>query len=110
MIAKNMRILKLANFSLQLRVEKDRFLGIGAVRYGSTLLRNPQLPWTFYTESDQGVRFEDYRLVKVVKSRGGGATIVFTSQGRWLPRIQDADAMGDARIQTRRVAAPTATG
>jgi len=104
-----MLILKLANFRLQLRVEKDRFLGIGAVRYGSTLLRNPQLPWTFYTESDQGVRFEDYRLVKVVKSRGGGATIVFTSQGRWLPRIQDADAMGDARVKTRRVAAPTAT-
>ena len=102
-------VIKLKDFSLNLLVENDRFRGIGAVRYGTTLLRSPQLPWTFYTESDQGVRFEDYRLVKVVKSRGGGATLVFTSQGRWLPRIQDADAMGDARIQTRRVAAPTAT-
>jgi hypothetical protein len=73
--------IQLKDFCLELQIKEGRFLGIGAVRYGQTLLRNPQLPWTFYTESDQGVRFEDYRLVKVVKSRGGGATIVFTSQG-----------------------------
>jgi len=102
-------IIKLKDFSLELVVENGCFGGIGAVRYGATLLRSPQLPWTFYTESDQGVRFEDYRLVKVVKTRGGGRTIVFTAQGRWLPRIQDADAMGDARVKTRRVAMPVAT-
>lgn len=97
------------HFDLELSIAQGRFLGIGAVRYGPTLLRSSRLPWTFYTESDQGVRFEDYRLVKIVKSRGGGATIVFTAQGRWLPRIQDADSMGDARVKTRRLAAPTAT-
>ena len=102
-------IIKLKDVSLELLVENNRFLGIGAVRYGATLLRSPRLPWTFYTESDQGVRFEDYRFVKVVKTRGGGRTIVFTAHGRWLPRIQDADAMGDARVKTRRVAMPVAT-
>jgi hypothetical protein len=99
----------LKHFEIELSIAEGRFLGIGAVRCGPTLLRSPRLPWTFYTESDQGVRFEDYRLANVVKPRGGGATILFTSQGRWLPRIQDADAMGDARIKTRRLAAPTAT-
>ena len=101
--------IQLGKFSLQLLVEKERFLGIGEVRYGKMLLRSPQLPWTFYTESDQGVRFEDFQFVKVEKTRGGGKTIVFTSQGRWLPRIQDADKMGDARVKTRRVAMPVAT-
>jgi hypothetical protein len=97
------------DFALELSIDHGRFLGIGAVHYGSTPLRSPQLPWTCYTESDQGVRFEDYQLVDVVESGDGGTTMVFTAQGRWLPRIQDADAMGDARIKTRRLAAPTAT-
>ena len=97
------------DFKLDLQSEGDRFLGIGAVRYGGTLLRSPKLPWTFYSESDQGVRFDEFRNARVVKQRGGGITIVFKSQGRWLPRIQDADAMGDARIKTRRLARPEAT-
>lgn len=62
--------IKLKQFDLELSVAEGRFLGIGAVRYGQTLLRSPRLPWTFYTESDQGVRFEDYRLAKVATSRG----------------------------------------
>ena len=66
---KNMKIKLNKHVELELSIAQDRILGIGAVRYGQTLLRNPQLPWSFYTESDQGVRFEDYRLVKVVKSR-----------------------------------------
>lgn len=104
------RHLEFANgLQLELRRRGDQFLGIGAVRFAGTRLRSGQLPWTFYTESDRGVRFEDYRLVKVVKTRGGGKTIVFTAPGRWLPRIQDADALGDARIKTRRGAAPRAT-
>jgi hypothetical protein len=40
--------IKLKHFELELSIVLGRFLGIGAVRYGSTLLRNPQLPWTFY--------------------------------------------------------------
>jgi hypothetical protein len=105
---KNMKI-QLKDFCLELQIKDGRFLGIGAVTYGKTPLRSPSLPWTFYTESDQGVRFEEFKLVKVSKSPGGGRTIVFTSAGRWLPRIQDADAMGDARIMTRRATVPTAT-
>ena len=102
------RTLRVGDFQLGLWVEGDRFLGLGEVRYGRTALRSPKLPWTFYTESDQGVRFDEFRNVKVVKARGG-VTLVFKAVGRWLPRIQDADAMGDARVKTRRLAMPEAT-
>lgn len=39
------------DFALELSIDHGRFLGIGAVHYGSTPLRSPQLPWTCYTES-----------------------------------------------------------
>ncbi len=94
--------------SLRLSCERERFLGIGEVRYRSTLLRSPQLPWAVYTESEDGFRFDQFRLVEVTAS-GSEATIAFSSQGAWLPRIQAADAMGDARFKTRRLEAPIAT-
>ena len=103
------KTIRIDEFQLDLMTEGERFLGIGAVRYGGTLLRSPKLPWTFYTESDQGVRFDEFRKAKIVKQRDGGVTIVFTACGRWLPRIQAADAMGDARIKTRQLAMPEAT-
>jgi len=93
---------------IELALANFAFLGIGAVRFGDTLLRSPQLPWTVYTESDRGVRFDAFRLLEVERA-DGAVTIVFAGDGRWLPRIQDADAMGDARVKTRRLHNPTAT-
>jgi hypothetical protein len=29
-------------------------------------------------------------------------TLVLAATGRWLPRVQETDAMGDARLKTRR--------
>ncbi len=93
---------------LELAFADAAFLGIGAVRWGDTLLRSPRLPWTVYTESDTGVRFDTFRLLDVEEA-DGAITLVFAGGGRWLPRIQDADAMGDARVKTRRLHNPTAT-
>lgn len=95
-------------FELTLALDGDRFLGIGDVRYGMTPLRSPELPWTVYTESEEGFRFDEFRLVDVEKA-DGTAVIVFTAEGTWLPRIQDADSMGDARFRSRRLKKPTAT-
>jgi len=94
--------------SLKLAVEGDRFLGIGRVDYQDKLLRNPALPWSFYTESDTGVRFQDFAFSGVERN-GDAATIVFTSEGTWMPRIQGADAMGDSRIKAPRLNSPIAT-
>ncbi len=89
----------------------DSFLGIGLVQFDGTPLRTDRLPWSFYTESETkegGWRFETFRLQNV-RQDAAEALIVFTSEGQWLPRIQAADAMGDARIKTRRLQVPTAT-
>jgi len=94
--------------SLKLAINGGRFLGIGEVSYEGTPLRNPALPWTFYTESDTGVRFQNFTLEGVEQS-GDAATIIFASEGSWMPRIQDADAMGDSRIKAPRLHNPTAT-
>ena len=95
--------------SLRLATARGQFLGIGEVRAGRTRLRNPQLPWTLYVESEHGLRFEDFRLKRVTRGPAGAVTIGFTAAGRWLPRVQAADAMGDARIATRRLRVPEAT-
>jgi hypothetical protein len=95
--------------SLRLVLDGERFLGIGEVRARETNLRNPQLPWTLYAESEKGFRFEDFRLQAVVRSNDGGYTLEMAASGRWLPRLQKADAMGDARIATRHLEAPEAT-
>jgi hypothetical protein len=94
-------------FSLQLAFDGDRFLGIGAVMWNGRLLRDTRLPWTLYTESDTGIRFQDFVLDEVQEC-GDGVSIVFTSAGRWMPRIQDADAMGDSRVKARRISNPSA--
>ena len=95
-------------FSFDLTTNAEEFMGIGAVRYKGLALRNPQCPWMFYTESEAGFRFDRFSLLDV-QTDGDGATIVFSSRGSWLPRVQEADSMGDARIRTRRLNAPTAT-
>ena len=94
-------------FSMDLALEGKRFLGIGEVRCGRRVLRSAALPWTFYTESETGFRFDEFRL-KDVRRSGQEAILLFTSEGRWLPRLQAADAMGDARIATRSVKRPVA--
>ncbi|MGB2967138.1 MAG: hypothetical protein WBD14_06985, partial [Phycisphaerae bacterium] len=102
------RTVRFANgFSMTLAFEGNRFLGIGEVRCGRRLLRSAALPWTFYTESETGFRFDEFRL-KDVRRSGQEAILLFTSEGRWLPRLQAADAMGDARIATRSVKRPVA--
>jgi len=92
----------------ELAVSESEFFGIGAVWFGDTPLRSPKLPWTVYTESEVGVRFDRFRLFGVERETDA-VTIVFTSEGQWLPRIQAADAMGDSRVKTRRLKNPTAT-
>ena len=94
-------------FVLKFSCRGERFLGIGEVLYDGTALRNPTLPWTVYTESDDGYRFEDFRL-KGVEATAAEATIRFSAEAVWMPRVKTPDAMGDARIRTRRLKAPTA--
>ena len=96
--------------SLHLDVNGSQFHGIGAVSYKGTQLRSSQLPWTVYTETehfDEAVRFETFSL-KEVREKGSEVELVITSKGSWMPRIQAADAMGEARIKARRVKAPEA--
>ncbi len=95
-------------FQLEILLEDRRFLGLGEVRHDGRLLRCRTLPWTFYTESDDGFRFEDFEWIGIEAEADGAQTLVFRSAARWLPRLQAADAMGDARVVTRRVAAPVA--
>lgn len=98
-------------FSFELQIEAGCFLGLGNVSYRGTPLRSARLPWTIYTESegvDAGVRFETFSLADVRCDSGGGVSLVLHSKGRWMPRVQEADAMGEARIKTRRVDTPEA--
>jgi hypothetical protein len=95
-------------FELELALDGDRFLGIGEVLFAGTALRSSQLPWTLYTESERGYRFENFKLVEVSQD-GQKASIAFESQGSWMPRVQEADSMGDSRIRAPRLKAPTAT-
>jgi hypothetical protein len=99
-------------FTLHLHCEGERFCGIGAVYFQDRLLRSSELPWTFYTESEStqgegGWRFEEFTL-RGVEQGGDRATIEYSSRGCWMPRMQAADAMGDARVATRRLKAPEA--
>ncbi|MEI6521602.1 MAG: hypothetical protein WCO98_16435, partial [bacterium] len=91
-----------------LMFDGERFLGIGEVRYQHKQLRSAQLPWIVYTESEHGFRFEPNRLIDV-EHDGDAVTLVFAGDGTWLPRLQEADAMGDCRVATRRVANPSVT-
>ncbi len=84
------------------------FRGIGEVRCGRHVLRSAALPWTLYTESETGLRFEDFRLAAVERT-SAGTTLVLSSEGRWMPRAQAADAMGDSRFLARRLAPGRAT-
>lgn len=86
-----------------------RFLGIGEVRIGRTQLRNPALPWTLFTETPDGLAFDEFELRDVQRTADGAATLVFTAAARPNPRTQEADATGDARIASRRLARAEAT-
>lgn len=96
-------------FALELPCADDGACpGIGAVTWQGTPLRDPRLPWTIAFESEAGLSFGLSRLLGV--ERAGEATVlVFAADGRWLLRTQEADAMGDARIRTRRLAPVQAT-
>ncbi|HUS57961.1 MAG TPA: hypothetical protein VM141_04840 [Planctomycetota bacterium] len=95
-------------FVLTLAGTKEHFAGIADVHFNETPLRSPALPWMVYTESDDGFRFDTFRL-REVKATASEALIVFSSVGTWMPRLQCADALGDARVATRSLAPPTAT-
>ncbi|MFH1500069.1 MAG: hypothetical protein ABII82_19865 [Verrucomicrobiota bacterium] len=100
--------LQIGPFTLHLAFDRHNFLGIGKVLFDGTPLRADILPWTFYAESETGVRFSRFELVRTDATEDGGAVIHFRSRGEWLPRIQEADAMGEARIRVRRAAPATA--
>jgi hypothetical protein len=97
----------LGPFTLTLAFNDGRFTGIGEVLFEETSLRCPSLPWTFYTESEQGIRFSPDKVLDVHCS-DDSVVLRFLAKGQWLPRIQEADAMGDARVRTRRIVQPTA--
>lgn len=93
--------------SLEPRTEGDRFLGIAGVWCGETPLRDPILPWIVYAESEDGFRFESFRGLRV-RREDPWTVLEFVAEGTWLPRVQEADMMGDSRIRTRRLRAPEA--
>jgi hypothetical protein len=99
--------IRLGPFTLGLAFCDSCFTGLGDVVFDGMPLRAPRLPWTFYTESEKGFRFSEFDLLEV-RQVADSVTIVFESEGAWLPRVQAADAMGDARIVTRRLHRPTA--
>ncbi len=103
-----MRIDFANGLNLNLMIDGKHFLGIGAVTCDSLDLRATALPWLVYAESETGVRFEQWEMVGVEKT-GDARTIVACARGQWMPRLQEADAMGDARVRTRRVASGEAT-
>ena len=94
--------------SLQLLVDDGHFSGIGAVRCDGLDLRSSALPWLVYAESETGVRFEDWSFT-AIEEAGEERTIIARARGRWMPRAQEADAMGDSRLRTRRLATGEAT-
>jgi hypothetical protein len=99
-------------FSIEIDRQDGRFNGLGRILFNGIPLRSSRLPWTLYTESetdDAAVRFESFILADTRHDAAGGAiTLVLKSTGRWMPRAQQADAMGEARIKTRRLKAPEA--
>lgn len=106
---KKFEMIRFSNgLSIDLMFDGERFLGIGEVRYQHKPLRSAQLPWIVYTESEHGFRFEPNRLIDVIRD-GEAVTLVFAGDGTWLPRLQEADAMGDCRVATRRTANPVVT-
>ncbi|EIQ01381.1 hypothetical protein OpiT1DRAFT_05957 [Opitutaceae bacterium TAV1] len=101
--------IRIGPFSLHLAFEDGSLTGIGAVNFHNTPLRSALLPWTFYAESETGVRFSRFDLSGVEQKNGSDVTICFRSNGEWLPRIQETDAMGEARIRPRRAQKTEAT-
>lgn len=96
-------------FSLHLPVGDDGACpGIGLVEWQGVPLRDPRLPWTVAWESEQGLSFALDRLL-AIEQEDCATVLVFAAGGRWQPRIQEADAMGDARVRTRRLAQARAT-
>jgi hypothetical protein len=96
--------------SLDLECAEGVFRGIGRVFLDGVVLRDARLPWTFYSESDTGersVRFESFTLEGVTENADEVA-LTLRSVGHWMPRQQGADAMGEARISSRRLSAPEA--
>lgn len=96
--------------SLELDEHVGGFRGISGVSFRGTPLRSSRLPWTLYTESEtsgHAVSFEDF-LLEDVQQGGDEATLVLRSTGRWMPRTQSADAMGEARVRSRRLGSPQA--
>lgn len=87
---------------LDLLLDGDRFRGIGQVWFQGMLLRSAVIPWTVYAESEEGLRFDDFRLHTIERGAGGSVTLRLVADARWLPRVQAADMMGDARLLTRR--------
>lgn len=98
-----------SGFAIDLpRADDGACPGIGAVTWQGIPLRDPRLPWTVAFESEAGLAFALSHLLAV--ERDGSATVlVFAADGRWMPRAQEADAMGDARVRTRRLASARAT-
>ncbi len=106
--------LEFANgLSLELLVGAEGgFAGVGQVWHEGVPLRSGRLPWTIYTESEGenfGARFESFTLRGVERGADGSAVVTFTARGAWMPRVQQADAMGEARIKARRLDSPEAT-
>jgi|GEM_PF-1118600 len=96
---------------LCLDLDGNEFRGIGEVSLRGKTLRSASHSWAFYTESEtggRGLRFETFTL-ESLEADGERAAITLRSRGRWMPRIQEADAMGEARIRAPRLAPVVAT-
>jgi len=93
-----------------LEIEKHDFKGIKDVLFNDTSLKSQALPWVFYTESEtsnSGVRFESFTIDRILQNENE-ATLMLRSKGQWMPRVQSADAMGEARIKSRLLTSPEA--
>ncbi len=85
-----------------------QFLGIGVVRYDGCDLRSNALPWIIYAESETGHCFDQFELVDL-KSSPDEVEVCLQARGRRMPRVQEADSMGDSRVRSRRLCVPVAS-
>ncbi len=94
--------------SASLVIDGDRFLGLGEVTFQGTPLRNPDLPWTIYAESEVGFRFEKFRNVEM-KEEDPWTVLAFSAEPTSLIRVNEVDSMGDSRVRARRLKQPEVT-
>ena len=93
------RVITVGNSSLELVTQGSRFLGLGAVRIGDTLVRSGRLPLSPFTQSYAGHELDHLELVDVIETESEiriGARAVFRPLPVKLMRDHSFDPIHDS--------------